>query len=36
MDPHSFHARQGFWPLLTDGKGAVLYCFIFLIPRERG
>jgi putative oxidoreductase len=25
-----FHAPQGFWPLLNDGEGAVLYCFIFL------
>ena len=24
-----FHAPQGFWPLLNDGEGAVLYCFIF-------
>ncbi len=26
-----FHAPQGFWPLLNDGEGAVLYCFIFLL-----
>lgn len=25
-----FHAPQGFWPLLNDGEGVVLYCFIFL------
>jgi len=24
-----FHAPPGFWPLLNDGEGAVLYCFIF-------
>jgi hypothetical protein len=36
MDPHSFHAPQGFWPLLTDGKGAVLYCFIFLFLASAG
>jgi putative oxidoreductase len=26
-----FHAPQGFWPLLNDGEGAVLYGFIFLL-----
>jgi putative oxidoreductase len=26
-----FHAPQGFWPLLNDGEGAALYCFIFLL-----
>jgi len=26
-----FHAPQGFWPLLNDGEGPVLYCFIFLL-----
>jgi hypothetical protein len=26
----SFHAPQGFWPLLNDGEGVVLYCFMFL------
>jgi putative oxidoreductase len=32
-----FHAPQGFWPLLNDGAGAVLYCFIFLLfLGERG
>jgi len=25
-----FHAPQGFWLLLNDGEGAVLYCIIFL------
>lgn len=25
-----FHAPQGFWPLLNDSEGPVLYCFIFL------
>jgi len=24
-----FHAPQGFWPLLHDGEGVVLYCFMF-------
>jgi uncharacterized membrane protein YphA (DoxX/SURF4 family) len=27
----SEHAPQGFWPLLNDGEGAVLCCFIFLL-----
>jgi len=30
-----FHAPQGFWPLLNDGEGVVLYCFIFYISRAR-
>jgi hypothetical protein len=24
------HAPQGFWPLLNEGEGVVLYCFMFL------
>jgi putative oxidoreductase len=24
------HAPRGFFPILTDGDGAILYCFIFL------
>jgi putative oxidoreductase len=31
-----FHAPQGFWPLLNDGEGAVLYCFIFLYLASTG
>jgi len=31
-----FHAPQGFWPLLNDGEGAVLYCFIFLFLASAG
>ena len=31
-----FHAPQGFWPLLNDGEGAVLYCFIFLYLASSG
>ena len=31
-----FHAPQGFWPLLNDGKGAVLYCIIFLYLASTG
>src|SRR5262245_34619065 len=31
-----FHAPQGFWPLLNDGEGAVLYCFIFLFLASVG
>ena len=31
-----FHAPQGFWPLLNDGEGAVLYCFIFLFLAGAG
>ena len=31
-----FHAPHGFWPLLNDGEGAVLYCFILLFSREHG
>ena len=31
-----FHAPQGFWPLLNDGEGAVLYCFIFLFLASTG
>ena len=31
-----FHAPQGFWPLLNDGEGAVLYCFVFLFLASVG
>jgi hypothetical protein len=31
-----FHAPQGFWPLLNEGEGAVLYCFIFLFLASAG
>jgi putative oxidoreductase len=31
-----FHAPQGFWPLLNDGEGAVVYCFIFLYLASTG
>jgi putative oxidoreductase len=31
-----FHAPHGFWPLLNDGEGAVLYCFIFLFLASAG
>jgi putative oxidoreductase len=31
-----FHAPQGFWPLLNDGEGAALYCFIFLFLASAG
>ena len=31
-----FHAPQGFWPLLNDGEGAVLYWFIFLYLASTG
>jgi putative oxidoreductase len=31
-----FHAPQGFWPLLNDGEGAMLYCFIFLFLASAG
>jgi putative oxidoreductase len=31
-----FHAPQGFWPLLNDGEGAVLYCFMFLYFASAG
>ena len=31
-----FHAPQGFWPLLNDGEGAVLYCFMFLYLASTG
>jgi len=31
-----FHAPQGFWPLLNDGEGAVLYCFTFLFLASAG
>jgi putative oxidoreductase len=31
-----FHAPQGFWPLLNDGEGTVLYCFIFLFLASAG
>src|SRR5246127_4694183 len=31
-----FHAPQGFWPLLNDGEGAVLYCFMFLYFASTG
>jgi putative oxidoreductase len=31
-----FHAPQGFWPLLNDGEGAVLYCFVFLFLASAG
>jgi putative oxidoreductase len=31
-----FHAPQGFWPLLHDGEGALLYCFIFLFLASAG
>jgi putative oxidoreductase len=30
-----FHAPQGFWPLLNDGEGVVLYCFSSFISRAR-
>ena len=31
-----FHAPQGFWPLLNDGEGALLYCFMFLYLASMG
>jgi len=31
-----FHAPQGFWPLLNDGEGVVLYCFMFLYFASTG
>jgi putative oxidoreductase len=31
-----FHAPRGFRPLLNDGEGAVLYCFIFLFLASAG
>jgi putative oxidoreductase len=31
-----FHAPPGFWPLLNEGEGAVLYCFIFLYLASTG
>jgi putative oxidoreductase len=31
-----FHGPRGFWPLLKDGEGAVLYCFIFLYFASTG
>jgi putative oxidoreductase len=27
---------QGFWPLLNDGEGVVLYCFMFLYFASTG
>ena len=32
----NFHAPQGFWPLLNEGEGAVLYCFMFLYFASTG
>jgi len=32
----TFHAPQGFWPLLNDGEGVVLYCFISLYLASTG
>jgi putative oxidoreductase len=32
----TFHAPHGFWPLLNNGEGAVLYCFIFLYLASTG
>ena len=30
------HAPRGFWPLLNQGEGAVLYCFVFLYLASAG
>jgi putative oxidoreductase len=30
------HAPQGFWPILNQGEGAVLYCFVFLYLSAAG
>ena len=31
-----FHAPQSFWPLVNQGHGAVLFCFIFLYLSAAG
>lgn len=31
-----FHAPHGFWPLVNDGEGVVLYCFLFLYFASTG
>src|SRR4051812_3555585 len=31
-----FHAPHGFWPLLNEGEGPVLYCFMFLYFASAG
>jgi putative oxidoreductase len=31
-----FHAPQGFYPVLNQGEGAILYCFVFLYLAAAG